>query len=142
VEKLSRLIEKYFAFFIIFSDLAFRIKERTKKRTIGFAVRGFLTIWYYSVACSLFIFVRLTSNTTSIFRRFFIWQAIVRRPSVSTEGLFISAGRSAFFRWPPGLRDAFPSFRPKFPAFSPAFFYLCNPFPGPPAVTREIHPAR
>jgi hypothetical protein len=80
---------KYFAFFARISDLAYRKSEQTKKSDFDLVLESFLTIWYYSVALSVFIFVRLKSITTSIFRRFFIWQAIVRRPSVSTEGLFV-----------------------------------------------------
>jgi len=60
--KKSQKPNKYFAFFTRISDLASRKSEQTKRGRPKGRQRCFLTIWYYSVALSVFIFVRLKSS--------------------------------------------------------------------------------
>jgi len=114
----SKMFIKLFPFYRNYSDIAPR-REWDK----GKLIKGFsnLTFWWYSVLLWLsqgtYIcaakdgmrkWVLKLQHTQIRSLRIFIWQAIVRRPSVSTEGLFyfaievLSPGLSfGFSRLPP-----------------------------------------
>jgi hypothetical protein len=104
-------------------------KRRKQKGINRFSVWQFFNHLVLFHCVSVFIFVRLKSITTSNFQRFFIWQAIVRRPSVSTEGLFVSFARYLSAVAPSS------SFPPKFWYFSREFSLHLQPISTPWAET-------
>ena len=123
------------------SDIAPR-----RDRDEGKLIKGFsnLTFWWYSVLfwlsqgsyiCAakdgMSRWVLKLQHTQNSSLRIFIWQAIVRRPSVSTEGLFYFVKRCRMVlpthRLPFSKALSFPPF----PCFFPIIFlYFCSPFTG------------